>query len=319
MGRRVARVVRWIFVDDLATKLLALLVALGLFVAVRNEVVKVVEIPVQYVPDPTRVVRSALPEHVEAVLRGPWGTLARLESERLPPLRVRLSDLAEGPLVLDPRGLVLPAGVRVERLRHRRVDVRFEPVAEVPIPIEARIVGVPAAGYRVVGARASPDEWFVRGPVSELEGIEHLWTEPVDVSGARHDLIAEVGLAPPPADVEFLSSRPGGVPVVRVSVRIAPSAIRRTVRIPNFDGRGELEVTVVGPPRAFEAVDDLEALLVVEPSADGDGHPRVRVTDEAPPEVRRALRVDAVRVLSGKPRADTSSRPTARDAGADGG
>jgi len=281
------RAVRFVVLDDFATKVLAFVVAAFLFVAARNEVVRIVEVPVRVVPDPTRVLRSALPAKVEAVVRGPWGAVARLERKPLPPLRLRLSELDPGPLVLDPRDVPLPADVTVQRLVYEPVDLRFEPVVERSVPIEPRIVGVPAKGTRVSETRVSPATWFVRGASSEIGSIEHLWTEPIDVAGARKSFHVTVGLAPPPADVELLRARPSDRPQVDVTVRIDPAAVRRTLTLSHPAG-GTVEVTVTVPQDLAAGGEDLASLFEVRP-LEGGAPGAVEVVPR--PELADAVRI----------------------------
>ncbi|TMD24624.1 MAG: hypothetical protein E6I99_02095 [Chloroflexi bacterium] len=90
----------------------------------------------------------------------------------------------------------------------------------VPRPVGWTLTGQPAAGFRVSNVQIAPLEVQATGPQNSLSGLL-LATDPVDVSGARSDVIRTVTIRPP-AGVEvsqktaqvhvFISPAPGVSP-----------------------------------------------------------------------------------------------------------
>jgi len=66
----------------------------------------------------------------------------------------------------------------------------------VPRPVGWTLTGQPAAGYRVTNVQIAPLEVQATGPQNSLSGLL-LATDPVDISGAKGDVIRTVTIRPP--------------------------------------------------------------------------------------------------------------------------
>jgi len=85
----------------------------------------------------------------------------------------------------------------------------------VPRPVGWTLTGQPAAGYRVSNVQIAPLEVQATGPQNSLSGLL-LATDPVDISGAKGDVIRTVTIRPP-AGVEV------GQKTAQVHVFISPA------------------------------------------------------------------------------------------------
>ena len=123
-------------------------------------------------------------------------------------------------VIWDPNKKVLTRGFTVTP---PSVSVKMVIQADaitVPRPVGWTLTGQPAAGYRVTNVQIAPLEVQATGPQNSLSGLL-LATDPVDISGAKGDVIRTVTIRPP-AGVEvgqrtaqvhvFISPAPGVSP-----------------------------------------------------------------------------------------------------------
>ena len=68
---------------DWSTKIVALGLALVVFVVTRDEVTRSYRVPLEVRTDPERVLQTSLPEEVEVELRGPWTKMASVRASQL--------------------------------------------------------------------------------------------------------------------------------------------------------------------------------------------------------------------------------------------
>lgn len=106
--------------SDLALRVLALAIALALFVIVRGErrVSVVYVVPAEAVLPARTAPASPLPAEVAVAINAPWSGLRMLEAEELGAVRIDLSRSSPGPAAWHVRtdGLRLPRGARVDSL-----------------------------------------------------------------------------------------------------------------------------------------------------------------------------------------------------------
>ncbi|MBM7865697.1 hypothetical protein GTO89_02715 [Heliobacterium gestii] len=88
------------------------------------------------------------------------------------------------------------------------------------VAVQPLVTGTPAAGYKVVSTRVEPANLPVSLPAEGFADIRALATSPVDINGARSDVVKEVNLALP-AGVRPVNP---ALSVVRVFVAIGPAA-----------------------------------------------------------------------------------------------
>jgi len=99
-------------------------------------------------------------------------------------------------VIWDPNKKVLTRGFTVTP---PSVSVKMVIQADaitVPRPVGWTLTGQPAAGYRVTNVQIAPLEVQATGPQNSLSGLL-LATDPVDISGAKGDVIRTVTIRPP--------------------------------------------------------------------------------------------------------------------------
>jgi YbbR domain-containing protein len=231
------------FVDELPLKVLAMVLAVTLFVLVRNDkdsssgaYVKIV-----YKLPEDRVLVSDPPTEVKVAARGPWTQLQHLE-RTLEPIHVDLTHIKGGDVRLDEDMLHLPEGVRAASISPSEIHVEFEPRVVREVPIQPLLEGEPAEGYRVAKVTALPSVVRVDGAKSAIEAIARAPTRPLRVAEARHPVEAEVPLEPPPLHTRFPD-----LSTVHVRADVQPAMVERSFE--------DVPVHVLGLARMEAAVE----------------------------------------------------------------
>ena len=250
-------VLRWALralIDNATIKLLALGLALVLFLLVRGdrEAVIGLAVPVVVQPDPQRVLVSEPIDRLRVSVRGRWSKLRSVTSEDLEPVRVDLAGKTDGEYFFEDQQISLPGGVRVVALRPPSMQLRFEPRVSHDVEVEPVIVGKYDPTFIMTDKTVEPAKVRVAGARSALQAVERVRTVPVDVSGRRESIVVEVALVSPGKHLEV------DPPVPRVRVRV-----RFEARVGERELAG-VPVKVVGATRYQTSVKPDKATLLLE-------------------------------------------------------
>jgi YbbR domain-containing protein len=240
-----------LFVDELPIKILSMVLAVTLFVLVRNDkdatsgaYVKVI----YTLPEDRVLVSDPVPE-IKVSVRGPWTKLQHLDRS-LEPIRIDLTSVHTPEVRIDEDKIKLPAGVRVESIVPSEVHVEFEPRVQREVPVQPILEGQPAEGYRVAKVTADPARVRVDGAKSAVESIERVPTRPLRITDAKGPIKGDVALEAPPAHTRFVETQ-----TVHVGADIQTAMVERV-----FDG---LPIKVVGLTHLDATVDPATARLVI--------------------------------------------------------
>jgi YbbR domain-containing protein len=205
-------------------KLASLALAVLLWVALLGEpeLVAIQTVPVLYRNlSASLLLLSDTPASVQVELRGPS---RKLTHDSLAEVAVML-DLSgvkapgEQTFTLSRTELPVPQGVAFLRAVPSQLRLRFDRGMTKDVPIEVRLTGTPAAGFRVAGQSASPDRLRVSGPESRVQTIQRAETDPVDISGLTGAFVTQVNTYVTDPRVQFESPS-----VVMVKIAVEPSA-----------------------------------------------------------------------------------------------
>jgi YbbR domain-containing protein len=196
-----------LLLHNLGLKLASLLLALLLYAHVvtdqQRESRLTIPLALTGLPD-SLAVSGHVPSRVTVDVRGKWKDLIRLgligrqltvDLAGVSPGRFQKSISAD-----DVRERAIPAELAkavdvTDVIEPRTVDVLVEAKRRRSVPLLARLVGVPADGYEVVGApEVEPDSAVVAGPQSVIQNIDTLRTLPVDIAGERERIQRQVQL-----------------------------------------------------------------------------------------------------------------------------
>src|SRR5579864_3162577 len=175
------------FTHNIGWKLLSLLIAVALWIAVAREpeLATSLSVPIQLknIPDDLDI-GSNLPDRMRLEVRGPSG---RLSHDNLADVALIL-DLAdahagERTYTIRPSNFSLPSGVAFYRAVPSQITLTFERLAAQNVKIFPRYSKPPQPGYRVRAYVLEPENIRIRGPEERLRRIDRVWTDPVDLSG----------------------------------------------------------------------------------------------------------------------------------------
>jgi YbbR domain-containing protein len=218
-GRAVVRHFWW--------KLASLALAVLLWVALLGEpeLVAIQTVPVLYRNlSSSLLLLSDTPANVQVELRGPS---RKLTHDALAEVAVTL-DLSgvktpgERTFTLSRTELPVPEGVAFLRAVPSQLRLRFDRGMTKDVPVEVRLTGTPAAGFRIAGHSASPDRLRVSGPESRVQPIQRAETDPVDISGLTGSSVTQVNTFVADPRVQFESPS-----VVTVNVVVEPSTSKQ--------------------------------------------------------------------------------------------
>lgn len=163
----------------------------------------------------------------------------------------------------------------------------------IDAPVEARVTGQPAQGYRVGEISINPKTVKVRATnLESLRGIGSVLTQPLDIKGATADVTRDVGLVMP-AGGEILQPQ-----TVSVTVRIEADTVSKgfdqlPVQVRNL-GQGlsasttpaSVSVTVEGPRQVMANLQPSQIVLFVNAEGLSAGDYQLPVQIAAPQGIR---------------------------------
>jgi len=263
--RDVGDSLRWLLLHNAGTKLLSVLIAIGLWFFVNagerdSEIAVEVPVELRNIP-PSVMLISPRVDFIDLVVSGPRTLLNRIDREHLS-LALDLHGVRPGPAVFRIVGesLDLPRGVTVLRLTPSEVTLELAAVLRRRLPVRVAVAGKPPDGLRVVETRAAPESVDVVGPAKDVEALKAAETVPIDVAEAAAGVIErDVPLAAPREYVSFSAA------LIHAQVRVEePVRARTVINVPvvvrNSVWRtsvapATVQITVRGPRSATEALE----------------------------------------------------------------
>ncbi len=201
---RLKALLRSLLLENVGLKLLALLLAVVLALAAREDTIQELDIEVplalsEYSPD--QVLLSELPPAVRVRVRGDVQRIAEALSRREPFLIDLPEQGADQTIHLSPEVLEghLGGGLDVLSVSPGTVTLRFDQLDVRQVPVRVEIVRRPQNYWSVDEERITVDPAYVeaRGPSAVVQGLVHLRTEPLDLTGLTSDFTGKVGLDVP--------------------------------------------------------------------------------------------------------------------------
>jgi YbbR domain-containing protein len=183
--------------SNLALKALALIIAVGLWVAGHRDTERAIEVPVEFrnIP-PDLMVSDNRFDYVVLRLMGPRTLVSTLDADKVK-LSLDLQGAKSGslsyPLAADEFNI--PRGVAVARITPPVLHLRLDPVSKRTLPVSVRLSGKPMAGYRVAQAAPLQANVAVQGPAEEVRRLAVVETIAVDVEEMRSSFKRRVRLS----------------------------------------------------------------------------------------------------------------------------
>jgi YbbR domain-containing protein len=247
--------------SNFGLKALALIIAVGLWFAGHRDIERALEVPVEFrnIPPDLMVVDNRV-DFVVLRLIGPRTLVSTIDSDELK-LTIDLNGAKSGAASypLSSTSFAIPRGVTVARITPPVVHLRLEPLLKRSLPVNVRLSGKPAPGFRVSQTSVEPEMVSVEGPAEDLRRLAAVETVPVDIEGAKAPFKRKLRLA---ADGKQFSFSPDQV---TISVVIEPEEITREfprieVQARTFGGVYEanpktVSLTLAGPKNSLDALE----------------------------------------------------------------
>ena len=244
--------------SNFGLKVLALIIALGLWLAGHRDTERAIEVPVEFrnIPSDLMVLDNRV-DYVVLRLMGPRTLISTLDSEDLKlslDLRGAKSGAASYPL--GAPSFNVPRGVTVARITPPVIHLRLEPVLKRSLPVSVRFSSGPPAGYKIYQTTVQPATVSVQGPADDIKRLSFVETVPIDIEETGGVVRRQVRLS---ADGKALSFYPDQVHVA-ISVdeeETTRDFDRVEVQAKGFDGAYTVSPRFVylrlsGPRQALE-------------------------------------------------------------------
>jgi YbbR domain-containing protein len=284
-------------------KLLALLLAFFLWFSINvteRDARRTIELPVTVRTRPAFIVTDGQRDTVEVTLSGPRTILDGVEEHKSAfTFNIDLTHASPGPVRIDPkRSMVRP-------LLNRRLDlVAVKPTPLImtvgrlerrQLPVEPKLRGEPALGYRVARVTVMPPQVEVTAPGNRFESLHEISTEDLDLAGLHDDFDKTVVLGWAGESVTFTPDR------VQVSVTFQQAMMSRVfahvpVRIAHGEGvrarvtPAWVDLTIEGPQPLLHNYQLEDDAAYVDVEHLGPGRHQVSVHVNLPPELKLVRR-----------------------------
>jgi YbbR domain-containing protein len=210
--------------SNLGLKILAVVIAVGLWVAGHRDVERAVEVPVEFrnIPSDLMVVDNRV-DYVVLRLTGPRTLVSTMDAEDLK-LGLDLNGTRPGAVSypLSSSSFNIPRGVTIARITPPVVHLRLEPVIKRMLPVTVRFVNKPPPGQKIAEAVVAPDRVSVLGPADDVRRLVSVETVAIDLEESRSVIKRRVRLS---TDGKPLSFTPDQV---EVTVTLAEEEISRS-------------------------------------------------------------------------------------------
>jgi YbbR domain-containing protein len=183
-----AGVLKRALTENLGLKIVSLLLAIGLWLAVAHDPPAEVEmkVPLEFRNLPENLeIDSASFTEAEIRVRGPERVIHRLQAADVR-AEIDLSSVQPGERTFDLTGRQVhtPQDVEVVQIIPGQFHLSFDNRAKRTVEVRARVTGNFASGLRVAQVIADPATVLISGPQRRVEAVDAAITDPVDASGA---------------------------------------------------------------------------------------------------------------------------------------
>lgn len=214
------RRIRSLFTENIPQKLVALVVAILLYMLTTGEknIVTSLKMRLEVVTPEGLLISNTLPSELLVSIQGPRSRINSVLN-RNEVLTVNLADAKAGTSFakINPQMLNLPSGVEVVSISPSVIEARLELIAKKSVPIKLTLEGEVAQGYRLVRYELQPPSVELRGSVASLDKIAEISTLPLLLVGLQETTVQEVALSVPAGDITYDRSLP-----IKANVEIEP-------------------------------------------------------------------------------------------------
>lgn len=218
---------RYVF-KNAGLKILSLLLAVGLWLAVaRNPVAEVaITVPIELhnFPENLEIANEHIPA-AEVRVRGPERTIRRLDANEVH-VEVDLAGSKTGERTFDlsAQQVRQPHELEVVQIIPAQVRLVFDQRLVRTVEVRPRVIGNFASGMKVARIEANPSSITISGPKQRVEMVDAAITDPVDASGVMNQssFVTHAYVSDPL--VQVVQPRPIRVTVIMEEAGVKPDA-----------------------------------------------------------------------------------------------
>jgi YbbR domain-containing protein len=172
---------------NLGLKLLSLAIAVLLWMAIAREpkAEVAITVPIEFhnAPDNLEISSEVIPQ-VQVRERGPAGVVHDLgPAEVHAIIDLRAATPGEHTYDLTPNKIRAPRDVETIQVIPSQFRISFDKRASKKVPVQARVIGSTAPGFRLGQVKVEPEFVSIAGPEKRVDSVESVITDPVDASG----------------------------------------------------------------------------------------------------------------------------------------
>jgi YbbR domain-containing protein len=168
-------------------KLLSLLLAVGLWLAVARDPVSevAVNVPIEFqnIPENLEINTESVPT-TQVRVRGPARLIRQLRTNDVH-VQVDLGNAKPGERTFDltARQIRQPRDLEVVQVIPSQFHISFDTRSTRQVEVRPRVTGIFASGLRIAKIVADPSTILVMGPRTRVERLDAASTDPIDASG----------------------------------------------------------------------------------------------------------------------------------------
>ena len=190
---------------NLGLKVLALIIAVGLWLAGQRDIERAVEAPVEFrnVPAGLMVMDNRV-DFVMLRLSGPRTLVSTLDANSLRfSLDLSAAKPGMGSFPLSSNSINIPRGVTVSRITPPVVNLRIEPVLRRALPVSVLFANKLPAAYKIATIAVKPEKVWVQGPADDVRSLAVAESLPIDLEPGRGVFSRKVRLSADGKPLEF--------------------------------------------------------------------------------------------------------------------
>jgi len=212
--------------SNFGLKVLALVIAVGLWLGGHRDIERAVEVPVEFHNIPSDLM--VMDNHVDYVvlrLTGPRTLVSTIDSDDLKlSLDLKGAKSGSASYPLGSGSFNIPRGVSISRITPPVVQLRLEPVITRTLPVTVRFSGKPPDGFKIAETTVLPENVAVQGPAEEVRRLASVETVPVDIEESRGGFKRKVRLSTDGKPFSFFPDQ------VDIAVQLVEEELQREFR-----------------------------------------------------------------------------------------
>jgi YbbR domain-containing protein len=275
-------ILRKVFLEDWAMKLLALVITFALWVGVTGlstpTVQRMTGIPLTLRFSSAVDVTSTVQE-IDVVISGDKRKIDQINKNDLI-VSLDLTDSQPGDQVitLTPTtvSLALPTGIKLEEIQPRQIPVKIESVEVKEVPVNVLTEGQVPEGFEVYGQAITPQRVRVRGPSGIMRSLASVSTGKINLANRTADFTQQ--------QVSVDVSNPKAVlldTLVDVTFRIGEKRIERMYSVPVADDpKRKVQVLLYGGRSLFEGISAEDITVTMVKDDAGNDRPSVTLPSQ---------------------------------------